>query len=313
LLKIKANNLSSHPLHPLRPLLQLFKWDTWVCLLCSIAVLFLGIGLHLTHHYPFDWHYFLKITPLFILFIFIYGVGRWGENPGACCLARTLSLCLFASLSTTVALHVLPLSPFPLIDHTLSKTDQTLGFNTGLFADAIKQYHPVLNYYSYQAYQSLIWLIYFSIFILPWASTRDHPKDREIALLFSISFFLGAFICFFLPAIGPMASYSYWLDSTQNTLLKNIDLLRYKGASSHLFLGSDISFPSFHTILAIFCAWVWRDFKLIFWPVFILSLAIIFSTLSTGWHYLSDVLSGVLVSFICIYLTHWILNKNNNK
>lgn len=287
--------------------------DTQVCLFSSFAILSLGLSLHWANHYPLDWINIIHTAFFIFLGGLTYIAGSIGQYPKASSLGRTVTLCFFIGLCSMITLHVLPLSPFPMVDPQLALADKILNFNTGSFATGMQQYHPALNNFLWHIYKTLIPLSFLCILALPWASPH---KAREFVLLVSITSFLGFFIYFFWPAIGPMASYHYAMHSSELALLKHIHLLKKEGAASHLFLSGDISFPSFHTIIALLAAWVWRDYKIIFIPLGLLSFLIILSTLSTGWHYLSDVLAGVLISVISIFFTHIIFKfkiKNNKS
>jgi len=290
--------------------------DTQVCLLSSLSVLLLGLGLHRADHYPFDWLTITHLLLCVLIFTAAYIAGHFAEYPRACSLSRTFCFSTFIALCTVITLHVLPLSPFPMRDSALARADQLLGFNTGRFSMAIRNHHPDIKFFFDVAYAALIPISYFSLLTLSWFSAH---RARELILLMSLSSFFGLFLYFFLPAIGPMASYHYTMSNAELALLKNINLVRKDGPASQLFLTGDISFPSFHTILAIFCAWVWRDYKIIFIPLCLISFLIILSTLTTGWHYLSDVLGGILISFVSIYSAKLIFksktknNTQNNK
>ncbi len=276
--------------------------DTWACLISALLILFLGLSLHWANHYPFDWIKIIWTSFFIFLAALAYIAGSLGHYPKACSLGRTIGLSFLIIVCSLVALHVLPLSPFAMIDKKLAWTDQALGFNVADFSMEIRKSHPDLSYFFFQIYNTLVPLSFFSMLILPWIS---ESKAREFVLLTSISSFLGLFIYFFLPAIGPMASYHYALNSSELALFKHVNLLRKDGAASQLFLTGDISFPSFHTIIALLATWVWRDYKIIFIPLSLLSVLIIFSTLSTGWHYLSDVLGGILISLVSIFLAYF--------
>jgi membrane-associated phospholipid phosphatase len=61
-----------------------------------------------------------------------------------------------------------------------------------------------------------------------------------------------------------------------------------------------ICFPSFHVIWAILCAaalWGFRPLRI---PIALLSGTIVVSTMTTGWHYFSDVLAGVVIAVLAI-------------
>jgi hypothetical protein len=57
-----------------------------------------------------------------------------------------------------------------------------------------------------------------------------------------------------------------------------------------------IACPSFHTTLAILAALALRSVPYLRWPAALLASLIVVSTVTTGWHYISDVLAGALVT-----------------
>jgi membrane-associated phospholipid phosphatase len=56
-------------------------------------------------------------------------------------------------------------------------------------------------------------------------------------------------------------------------------------------------------ILCVQALWVFRPLRI---PVAILSGLIILSTMTTGWHYFSDVLGGILLAAVAIATAKWI-------
>lgn len=71
-----------------------------------------------------------------------------------------------------------------------------------------------------------------------------------------------------------------------------------------------VTFPSFHTSLAIITAYAVRGIKFVATPVAILNGIVIISTLPEGGHYLIDLIAGAIISTIAIvairtrYLTY---------
>jgi membrane-associated phospholipid phosphatase len=65
-----------------------------------------------------------------------------------------------------------------------------------------------------------------------------------------------------------------------------------------------ICFPSFHAIWAIFCAAALWGFRLLRLPVALLSGMIVVSTVTTGWHYVSDVVAGVAVAGLSLVIAN---------
>jgi membrane-associated phospholipid phosphatase len=61
-----------------------------------------------------------------------------------------------------------------------------------------------------------------------------------------------------------------------------------------------VTFPSFHTCLAIITAYAVRGIRFVALPVAILNGLVIVSTLPEGGHYLIDVIAGAIISIIAI-------------
>lgn len=61
-----------------------------------------------------------------------------------------------------------------------------------------------------------------------------------------------------------------------------------------------VCFPSFHTLLAIVsCVALW-SIKPLRIPAAVLASCVVFATLTTGWHYLVDVVGGLLLTLLSI-------------
>lgn len=275
----------------------LFSRDTLVSLFCSFSILFLGLFLHWIHHYPFSWPEIGRFLTLVLVGIGIFLAGKLGDYPSWCSLGWTLGLIFWLVACSVVTLHVLPLTPFPWIDKFLAHIDQELFFSTANFSMWMRGQYPLINnllsgFYCFFPYETFLCFLVLPLF--------NPNRSRELVFLISFAGFLGFFIYFFFPAIGPMAIEHYVLSAQEADLFKNIVLLRELKSLPNYFLEGSISFPSYHTIWALIFAWVWRDHKWIFWPLVLINMLIIISTLSTGWHYLSDVLGGGLIFLIAV-------------
>jgi membrane-associated phospholipid phosphatase len=108
-----------------------------------------------------------------------------------------------------------------------------------------------------------------------------------------LGFFLVA------PAEGPFSFYGFPASVDQAHYLSHLHALR-AGTLTGMDFGSVdglITFPSFHTIWAILLTVAYRQ------PVAracsgVLNGVVILATLTTGWHYLSDVLAGILICLV---------------
>ena len=63
-----------------------------------------------------------------------------------------------------------------------------------------------------------------------------------------------------------------------------------------------VTFPSFHTVLAIITTYALRDLRILFWIILALNSLVIVSTVPEGGHYLVDVIAGILVAGVSIII-----------
>ena len=101
------------------------------------------------------------------------------------------------------------------------------------------------------------------------------------------------------PAVGPW--YGYHLPANPTMAACQLSLLHLRAAGPYsLQLYGVVCFPSFHVIWVLLSANSLWCFKLLRIPVAILSVLIILSTMTGGWHYFVDVLAGLLVASAAI-------------
>jgi hypothetical protein len=216
------------------------------------------------------WHY--RLYPAF-------------ETP----LAATLVLLLYGGFYT-VAMYAVASTGAPLVDGNLMQLDAAMGIHLPSIVEWTAA-HPTLKLLLEIAYASVALQTALVIIFCknPWT--------------FIYQFILGSLVClwvfFFLPAVGPFASYGYGASETQDVYMAHLFGLR--NGTMHLCCRSAqglITAPSFHTIWAVILiaasrGWV-RPFAII------LNLAVIAATLTTGWHYGADVVAGLLVALLVI-------------
>jgi membrane-associated phospholipid phosphatase len=124
---------------------------------------------------------------------------------------------------------------------------------------------------------------------------------RRFLLANLAAFAIGVPAFALLPAVGPW--YFYHLVPTPTQAQCQIQLLYMRLPGSYATLSQDagiVCFPSFHVIWAILCAYALWGFRPLRIPTALLSAMIVFSTVTTGWHYFSDVLGGVIVAYLSI-------------
>jgi membrane-associated phospholipid phosphatase len=64
-----------------------------------------------------------------------------------------------------------------------------------------------------------------------------------------------------------------------------------------------VCFPSFHAIWAVLCGYAFSGFRRsVRIPVYVLAALMLLSTVTTGWHYVIDVLAGLMVAGVSLVI-----------
>ncbi len=203
-------------------------------------------------------------------------------------LQLTLALKAFAPLTYLAAA-----SGYPLVDGALTRFDATVfGFDWDAEANWVAA-HPMLDWLLRRAYFSL----YYQGALVFLIGSVSRPGDRngEIIWQFCISLVLTCAIFVFTPALGHVAHIGTdWMKTLM--MIRNGEWAAFD--FSHI--EGIISFPSFHTTLAILLVYAVRRHRWALAVLAPLNMLLIVATLSVGGHYLADVLAGAAVAVISI-------------
>jgi membrane-associated phospholipid phosphatase len=203
---------------------------------------------------------------------------------------------------------------WPLQDHALLAIDRALGMDPEMIAAFVND-HEWLTKWLLSGYGLIKW----PLLGIPIALTLSLRLVRLqlFVLTFSLTLIMTIAISAFIPAIGTY----YGLDispsqfpsldaSLYRAQLRDILALR-EGSLRHLELfnlAGIVSFPSFHAASAILYMWA-------LWPVrgiggiaVALNLLMIAGTPVIGAHYIIDVLGGIALAAISIFLAKYSLN-----
>jgi len=187
-------------------------------------------------------------------------------------------------------------SRFPLVDHTLSRIDAVL-FQTQFVVMWMRK-HPALHHVSELVYASLLPLLAAAL-ILP--IVRGSRSAHRLLLAAVLSICITTLGFHFLPAAGPWTVQGY--EPTRDQAITSEDVLALKshpnGLPTALRTTGLVSFPSFHTILAMLCAFALWPIPYVRWAGLVLATGIVISTVTTGWHYGIDVIAGIAVALFC--------------
>ena len=100
-----------------------------------------------------------------------------------------------------------------------------------------------------------------------------------------------------LPAVGPWYPNHFVPGIMQLQCQEDVLRLRATGVAQGVGI---VCFPSCHVLWAVFCSAALWDFRWLRIPVAIFAGLIIVSTLTTGWHYLVDVIAGLLLAWFSL-------------
>jgi hypothetical protein len=196
-------------------------------------------------------------------------------------------------------LHVFPMfiagrQKVEFSDALLAKLDRYLGLEVPQVL-AVMQSHPGAKLFLELCYCSLLPMMALTIILLPLAG-----KMRPIKVLF-VSILLASFIsiAFFsvFQAVGPWYYYGFSPSDEQEQITKILIALKSEAVfhmDDHNTPGI-ITFPSFHTVLAIQCAIALWSVPYLRWFTALLAALIVVSTVTTGWHYVADVWAALIV------------------
>ena len=191
----------------------------------------------------------------------------------------------------TRLIYLAAASGYPLVDSTLTRLDAMLfGFEWYVEANWAANY-PVLDWLLQRAYSSLYYQG--ALAFLIGSVSRPGDRNGELIWQFCISLVLTCAIFVFTPALGHVAHIGTgWMKTL--TMIRNGEW----AALDFSHIEGIVSFPSFHTTLAILLVYAVRHHRWALAVLFPLNVLLIVATLSVGGHYLVDLPAGAAVAVI---------------
>ena len=186
-------------------------------------------------------------------------------------------------------------SPYPLVDAALARIDAGMHFQTVAVVHWVSHL-PALRRSLAIAYLMLSPLILASLLVPPLCGRTVDSRRYVLAVL--IAAVVTAALFAFWPAAGPWTVEGFAPTKSQSAIVESLALLKSgqplpEGAKSAV-----VAFPSFHIILAVLSLIALWNVRWARWFVLVLCVLICISTLSTGWHYLIDVIGGLAVTYL---------------
>jgi membrane-associated phospholipid phosphatase len=240
------------------------------------------------------------------------GGQRWqGAVSGAqLFMAGWLFLLLF-TLCGSVLTYMGQAVTAPLQDHTFAVADAALGLDFVGFHAWVGTV-PLLPEAMYVAYNSC--LIQFLIVFLACAVTLDRENAAQLCSLLVLTIVPTIVFATLWPALGscvyyepvaepfshlnPLACREYLphVESLRNGTFQTFDVTQTMGI---------VTFPSFHTIMAIIATYAVRHYRWLFAPFLLLNTVNILSTVPLGGHYFVDVFGGAAIALLAIAIVRW--------
>ncbi len=220
----------------------------------------------------------------------------------------TLFLIVFTLLLATLSYLACSLG-WPLLDNNFEAIDRALGFHWSAHMSFVAE-RPALAKILLVAYQTSMPQV--ALVILVLVAVQRYERLEQFLLLFAITATTVIVAAAVWPSFGPFAMNTpppevlapisdpypaawhmkHFL-ALRDGSMREIPLNNFQGL---------VSFPSFHTALALITVWALFPVRWLSTPVYILNGVLIFSTLAIGGHYLSDLMGGALTGLGAIAL-----------
>ncbi len=199
------------------------------------------------------------------------------------------------SAAGAISTYLFATIAMPLRDAEFVAIDASMGFHWLPWFQFF-QSHRVIELPLFLAYFTFLPQIVGSI--LYFAHSEQTVRNAEMIWIAMPALIVTTIVSAVLPAVGPYVH--FFGRQTPDIVV----LMSLRAGGAHTFaidrMQGIITFPSFHTILAIVFIYVHRPPSRSFLPVAILNGLMILGIPSEGHHYLIDMISGGVIAAGCI-------------
>lgn len=219
----------------------------------------------------------------------------------------------FTAVSSIFIFALFPL-PNPLIDPTLIEADAVLGYHWPSAVALLAQYPGVAAVLGYIYHSSLVQILL--VIVLLAALSREVALYRFLVVGIMTLIFAVA-IWWFIPSVGPSAFQSIpeadrlatglYFDPAYGEHLMNLVQIGPRQISPEVITGV-VAFPSYHMIMALMVVWFARG-TFAFLPFAAVNTAMVPATLTHGGHHLVDLLAGLAVFALSVWITNRLIRQ----
>ncbi len=213
---------------------------------------------------------------------------------------------IFSYLSTSLNL--------PLIDRVFAESDAVFGFYWPDWITAVNAV-PTVGWILEMAYRSSAPQFLVIVLCLSMAGRFDHLSEFVDCYVFSL--ILVLVIAALFPSAGAFTHFqpepsAYGSLRPFGGLVHMEHFFGLRDGSMRSIVLSEVqglvTFPSFHTCLAIISAWALRGVRYVNVAAFVLNAIVIVATPSHGGHYLVDVMGGAVIAVLVISGRRFVLS-----
>ncbi|HEX4066210.1 MAG TPA: phosphatase PAP2 family protein [Acidobacteriaceae bacterium] len=271
-----------------------------IAALLTPADILLGRHVHVTHS---------GIGSIVWLVLLMFGAllvyCRWRPLPR---LIESIEIAIWAVFFTntlSVLIQIAGRSQYPLIDRQLSRMDARVHFSTAA-AMHLAMRMPGVGHALAILYALVAVFLLAAILLLPFLGYGDASRQYVMGIVFAALITAGVFAL--LPAAGPWTTEGFAPSRDQAAVTSYLTLLK-SGAPAALNMkqAAVVAFPSFHVLLALLSAVALSSIRRLRAVVWALAILMCLSTLTTGWHYLTDVAGGVALTLVTLLAVRAVL------
>ncbi len=254
----------------------------------------------------------VQLTPFFVsavisvvLWSVAYIYTYWRPHQQIATTAQCVAYLMFVSPSIGLVSYAMVSLNLPLIDAQLAAWDAAMGFDWLAFL-AFSADYPWFTKTMTMAYHSSGPLLIAAFFILSFFKHDDHLK--RFLLTYAWTVFIVVVTAGLLPAIG---AYEYYQPASELKVfsaqagvwhLDHFNALR-DGTYDQFRLSEIeglVTFPSFHTTLALLTVWCYWPLRWLRWPILVLNIFVLLGTVLEGGHHVIDMVVGAGLAFVAI-------------
>ncbi len=240
------------------------------------------------------------------------GVGAYIRQVKA---ARRIALAIigvaifmgFTAVSSVFIFTLFPL-PNPLIDEALIHLDGVVGYYWPGFVAALAEAPTFAKALGYLYHTSLPQIV---LTIIVLAALGRELTLHRFLMVGIVSMIITVSIWWLWPSVGPSAFLSIpedvrlatglYFDPEYGAYLRHLVEIGPRWVSPEVMTGV-VAFPSYHMIMACMVVWfTWRT--AFFLPALVVNALMIPATLSHGGHHLIDLVAGVAVFALSLWIT----------